>query len=407
MRYLIFLMLFFPVQLGAQTGVQPQVTAEAPTDPVTVGQPAIVRIKVLVPTFMPSPPVFPSLEQENILVRLPERASGPISETVDGETWSGVQRSYRLYPLQAGPIEFGKQEVVVTFADPETNAPTTVNIPLPEMTLNAIVPEGARDLDPLILATGFTVDQQIDGSTEMENGGAITRRLTAKITGTTPLLVPELIPDMQDALLSAYPKEPRFTESEDRGVLSGQRVDEIVYLAQQGGQTQLQPITIRWYNLDTNQVEKIDIDAVDLTLAPPKWQPPDADTIFRLLALAAGLTLVLWAFVRFLGPRVTSWKQARRDRYRISPDFALDALRKALQANDISMSYSALEMWKLRSDTPDKAIGLEEQLARIGAARYSSRTGPKPEAWAAALSELKVMKQTEHRARNPLPPLNP
>ncbi|WP_282168264.1 hypothetical protein [Ruegeria atlantica] len=407
MRYLIFLMLFFPAQLGAQTGVQPQVTAEAPTDPVTVGQPAIVRIKLLVPTFMPSPPVFPSLEQENMLVRLPERASGPISETVDGETWSGVQRSYRLYPLQAGPIEFGKQEVVVTFADPETNAPTTVIIPLPEMTLNAVVPEGARDLDPLILATGFTVDQQIDGSTEMENGGAITRRLTAKIAGTTPLLVPELIPDMQDPLLSAYPKEPRFTESEDRGVLSGQRVDEIVYLAQQGGQTQLQPITIRWYNLNTNQIEKIDIDAVDLTLAPPKWQPPDADTIFRLLALAAGLTLVLWALARFLGPRVTSWKQARRDRYQISSDFALDTLRKALQANDISMSYSALELWKLRSDTPDMAIGLEEQLARIGAARYSSRTGSKPEAWAAALSELKVMKQTEHRARNQLPPLNP
>ncbi|WP_282151264.1 hypothetical protein [Ruegeria atlantica] len=407
MRYLIFLMLFFPAQLGAQTGVQPQVTAEAPTDPVTVGQPAIVRIKVLVPTFMPSPPVFPSLEQENMLVRLPERASGPISETVDGETWSGVQRSYRLYPLLAGPIEFGKQEVVVTFADPETNAPTTVNVPLPEMTLNAVVPEGARDLDPLILATGFTVDQQIDGSTEMENGGAITRRLTAKIVGTTPLLVPELIPGIQDPLLSAYPKEPRFTESEDRGVLSGQRVDEIVYLAQQGGQTQLQPITIRWYNLDTNKVEKINIDAVDLTLAPPKWRPPDADTIFSLLALAAGLTLVLWAFVRFLVPRVTSWKQVRRNRYRISPDFALDALREALQANDISMSYSALEMWKLRSDTPDKAIGLEEQLARIGAARYSSRTGPKPEAWAAALSELKVMNQAEHRARNPLPPLNP
>ena len=51
MRYLIFLILIFPAQLGAQTGVQPQVTAEAPTDPVTVGQPAIVRIKILVPHF--------------------------------------------------------------------------------------------------------------------------------------------------------------------------------------------------------------------------------------------------------------------------------------------------------------------------------------------------------------------
>lgn len=407
MRYLVFLMLFLPMQLLAQTSIKPKVTAEVPTDPVTVGQPAIVRIKVLVPTFMPSPPVFPSLEQENLLVRLPERASGPISETVDGETWSGVQRSYRLYPLKAGPVAFGKQEVIVTFADPETNAPTQVNVPLPEMALDAIVPEGARDLDPLILATGFTVDQQIDGSTDMENGAAITRRLTAKIAGTTPFLVPELIPEMQDPLLSAYPKEPRFTESEDRGVLSGQRVDEVVYLAQQGGQTQLPPITIQWFNLGTNQVETIDIGAVDLTLAAPKWQPPDVGTILNLIAWAAGLALVLWATARFLGPGIKSWQQTRHEKYQASPDYALNSLKKALQAHDISLAYSALETWKLRSENPEQSIGLENQLAIIGAARYSSRNDPKPDAWAAALSELNVMKEAAHSTRNPLPPLNP
>ncbi|WP_170413476.1 BatD family protein [Ruegeria atlantica] len=407
MRYLTVLMLFIPAHLVAQTDTQPQVTIEAPSDPVTVGQPAIVRIKVLVHTFMPSPPVFPSLERENLLVRLPERASGPISETVDGKTWSGIQRSYRLYPLQVGPVEFGAQKVVVTYADPETNAPTKAAVPLPQVALSAVVPEGARDLSPLILATGFTVDQQIDGSTEMENGGAITRRLTAKITGTTPFLLPELIPDMQDPLLSAYPKEPRFTESEDRGLLSGERVDEIVYLAQDGGQTQLPPITIRWYNLGTNQVETIDIDPVALTLAPPKWQPPDTDTLIRMFAWVVGLLFALWASVRFLGPRVREWNQTRRGRYRASTDYALEALRKALQDHDISLSYSWLEIWKSRSNDPDRASDLEEQLTRIGAARYSSHTDPESNDWAAALSALKAMKKATQCPRTPLPPLNP
>ncbi|NOD91413.1 hypothetical protein GS636_01275 [Ruegeria sp. HKCCD4884] len=407
MRYLALLMLLIPTELFAQTGVQPQVTAETPTEPVIVGQPAIVRIKVLVPTFMPSPPVLPSLEQENLLVRLPERASGPVSETVEGETWSGVQRSYRLYPLSAGEIAFGAQDVVVTFADPETNAPVQVSVPLPDLTLNAVVPEGARDLDPLIIATGLTVDQQIDGDPNMENGGLITRRLTAKISGTTPFLVPELIPGNPDPLLRAYPKEPRFTENEDRGVLSGQRVDEVVYLAQDGGQTQLPPISIRWYNLDSNQVETIDIAPVDLTLARPQWQPPDTEIILRFAVWLAAFALFLWLTIRFLRPRVDRLRQLRRDAFLASPDFALGELKNSLQDHDIAAAYTALEMWKSRSGMASQTTSLDQHLAQIGAARYSAHPDTKTEDWAAALSALASLKQSAQSPANPLPPLNP
>ncbi|NOE32934.1 MULTISPECIES: BatD family protein [unclassified Ruegeria] len=407
MRYLALLMLLIPTELFAQTGVQPQVTAETPTEPVIVGQPAIVRIKVLVPTFMPSPPVFPSLEQENLLVRLPERASGPVSETVEGETWSGVQRSYRLYPLSAEEIAFGAQDVVVTFADPETNAPVQVSVPLPDLTLNAVVPEGARDLDPLIIATGLTVDQQIDGDKNMENGGSITRRLTAKISGTTPFLVPELIPDSPQSLLRAYPKEPRFTENEDRGVLSGQRVDEVVYLAQEGGQTQLPPVSIRWYNLDSDQVETIDIAPVDLTLARPKWKPPDTETTIRFVVWLVAFALFLWLTIRFLRPRIDRWRQLRRDAFLASPDYALGELKKSLQNRDIAAAYTALEMWKSRSDMASQTTSLDQHLAQIGAARYSAHPDTKTEDWAAALSALASLKQSAQSPTNPLPPLNP
>ena len=407
MRYLMLLMMICPTFLWAQSTVQPQVSAEDPSEPVIVGQPAIVRIKVLVPTYMPSPPVFPSLEQENLLVRLPERASGPISETVDGETWSGVQRSYRLYPLQPGTVEFGAQDVAVTYADPTTNAPIEISVPLPKMALTAIVPDAARDLDPLILATEFTVEQQIDGETEMDNGAAITRRLTAKISGTTPLIVPELIPDIQDPLLRSYLKEPRFIETEDRGVLSGQRVDENVYLAQQGGQTQLPPISIQWYNLDSKQVETIEIDPVALTLAPPKWQPPDARTILTYVIWTTGLGLLLWAAYRQFSPRLRQWNKRRHDRYHQSANYALQRLKKALQDNDLPAAYSALDLWKSRSSTPANAASLEDLLVQIGAVRYSAHDEMSSEPWATALAELKNLNRSEARSNHPLPPLNP
>ncbi|WP_420587050.1 hypothetical protein [Ruegeria sp.] len=410
MRHLFFLIAFLtPSVLQAQSTatIQPQVIVEAPSEDVIVGQSTILRIKVLVPTFMPSPPVFPSLEQENLLVRLPERASGPVSETVDGETWSGVQRSYRLYPLISGAIEFGANNVTVTFADPETNAPTQVSVPLQPITINAVIPEGARDLDPLIIANGFDLEQEVEGNTELQAGDAITRRLTARITGTSPLLIPPLIPENQDPLLRPYPKEPRFTETEDRGILSGQRAEETVYLAQDGGDTQLPPVSIQWYNLTTNAVETAEAEAVDLQLAAPRPKPPTTEELIKYVIWAGVVALAAWFFARWTTPRYRVWQDARQRAYHASPDFALKQLKQALRDHDLSDAYTALETWKSRCSNPAGFAALEAQLIKVGAAVYGEASPGNTPDWSAALSALDSLVTAPDTRPHPLPPLNP
>ncbi|WP_170394185.1 BatD family protein [Ruegeria arenilitoris] len=409
MKRLLLLLLLLPSAVLSQgtTAVQPQVTVETPTEDVIVGQPAIVRIKVLVPTFMPSPPVFPSLEQENLLVRLPERASGPVSEPVNGETWSGVQRSYRIYPLLAGQISLGVTDMKVTFADPETNAPIQVSVPLSPIAINAVVPDGATNLNPLIIATGFELEQEVEGVTEMQAGDAITRRLTARITGTSPILIPKLIPEYQEPLLRPYPKDPRLTETEDRGILSGQRVEEVVYLAQDGGQAQLPPVSFQWFNLSTDAVENVEVPGVDLTLTAPRSNPLTTDRMVEY-ALWLGLAaIVIWASLRWGAPRFRTWKDARHQAYSASPAFALAELQRALKAHDLSEAYSALETWKTRSSDPQGYRELEAQLARIGCARYASDTNQKTPDWSAAISAMKELAETPQSQAQPLPPLNP
>ncbi len=407
MRYIsILILLFSPVLVAAQSPVQPMVTIEAPSEAVTVGQPAIVRIKVLVPTYMPSPPVFPSLEQENMLVRLPERASGPVSETVNGETWSGVQRSYRVYPLQAGPFDFNNQSVGVTFADPDTNAPVQATVPLPSVALNATIPDGAKGLDPIIIATDFKVDQFLDGAPDVASGGAVTRRLTATITGTTPLLIPQLIPTSQDQLLRAYPKEPKITETEDRGILSGQRIDEVVYLAQNGGRTQLPAISISWFNLDSGNVETFEIPQIDLNLAAPPKEPMSTEDVLKATLWIAAFILFGWALWRIFYPRYRTWKQGRDQRYLASAQFALDELEHALRAQDLAGAYTALEKLKTRSKS-SKSRDLEDCLIRIGAARYARGKSPTAEDWDAARAAFKSLRHRQRKNSFALPPLNP
>ncbi|NOD96060.1 hypothetical protein GS610_02450 [Ruegeria sp. HKCCD6228] len=409
MRYLAVFILLLPLSVSAQenSAYQPRVSVDVPNEAVIVGQPAIVRIKVLVPTFMPQPPVFPSLEQQNVLVRLPERASGPISETVDGETWSGVQRSYRLYPLTSGPVAYDAQEVVVTFADPQSNDPVQVSVTLPSIQLNAEIPEGAQGLDPLIIASGFSLDQNLDGPTDMQAGDSITREISAQIAGTTALTIPALTPQDQSQLLRAYPKEPRFSETEERGILSGQRVEETVYIAQDGGETQLSAVSIDWFNLDTGQIETASLPSTKLTLAPPRRQPPDAQTIIKSVLYLVIVVFALWTLGRFLRPRYSTWKTERRRRYLASEKYAVDALRSALISRDLPAVYQALGLWKSRSAHPERSLDLEKSLMNIGAARYSATACNSPEDWEAAVQHLGALKSATERKSGSLPPLNP
>ncbi|WP_171231593.1 BatD family protein [Ruegeria sp. HKCCA4812] len=409
MRYLAVFILLLPLSVSAQenSAYQPRVSVDVPNEAVIVGQPAIVRIKVLVPTFMPQPPVFPSLEQQNVLVRLPERASGPISETVDGETWSGVQRSYRLYPLTSGPVAYDAQEVVVTFADPQSNDPVQVSVTLPSIQLNAEIPEGAQGLDPLIIASGFSLDQNLDGPTDMQAGDSITREISAQIAGTTALTIPALTPQDQSQLLRAYPKEPRFSETENRGILSGQRVEETVYIAQDDGETQLSAVSIDWFNLDTGQIETASLPSTKLTLAPPRRQPPDAQTIIKSVLYLVIVVFALWTLGRFLRPRYATWKTERRRRYLASEKYAVDALRSALISRDLPAVYQALDLWKSRSAHPERSLDLEKSLMNIGAARYSATAGNGQENWEATMQHLGALKSATERKIGSLPPLNP
>ncbi len=408
MRYLaLLIMLLCPAQVLAQaTDIQPRVTIEVPPDPTIVGQPAIVRLKVLVPTYMPNPPVFPSLEQENLLVRLPDRASGPVSESVEGQTWSGVQRSYRLYPLAPGTYEFAAAEVQVTFADPETNDPVQVSVPLPAVRLTVEVPDAARGLDPLIIADRFELSQEIEGDTSLQTGDALTRTITAKITGTTPIMIPPLLPEIEDPLLRAYPNEPRLSETEDRGVLSGQRTDRVTYVAQDGGQTQLPAVEIDWFNLKTNKIETARADPVDLVLAPPPWQPPDRETVIRLVGYSIIGASILWLVFRKLYSVFNVHLEAARQSRLASAAHAFSELKKAVRQQDIARVYQTLEDWKRRLADPPDTAEFEASLAEIGASRYG-RDNLQPENWRKVRDCLDRIARPRRHSQSGLPQLNP
>ena len=407
---LALLLICLAVPVAAQDA--PQVTAELSAEETMLGQPLVLRVKVLVPSFMPSPPVFPDLEVPGLLIRLPERASSPTSETIDGESWSGVQRAYRLYPLVPGQIVLPPAAIRVTWAGASASDPQTADVPLPEIRFTSTVPGAARDLDPLILASGFTLEEELELPDDLAVGGAATRVVTATIDGATPILIPPLSTDTAEGM-RIYADEPQVSERDERGVQSGSRSERIVYLPEASGTLQLPAIGFDWFNIDNGEVERAELPAHEIEVAPgpePARLPPDPRQIALIAgALLAALALLALAW-RYALPALRRRLAERRARRLASEPHAARQVQAALKARDLDAVNRSLDMWLTRVP-PVSTDAMTDALAAIGAARYGPRPGGSEAAsWsgaAKAFASLRRQATARPDAASALPALNP
>ena len=103
---------------AALAQVDPVVRMEVEPSSVRVGEALSLRVTVLVPTFFLRPPVYPDFEVANAITRLPPDSSYATSERVGRESWSGIVRRYRIYPLAAANYRIDGATMRVTYSDP-------------------------------------------------------------------------------------------------------------------------------------------------------------------------------------------------------------------------------------------------------------------------------------------------
>ncbi|UWQ89634.1 hypothetical protein K3727_12470 [Rhodobacteraceae bacterium M382] len=411
-RILTFLILaVFTGGAAAQT-VDPIVTAELSAQSTVVGQPVILRVTVLVPTWFPEPPSYPSMEEPNLIVRLPERASSPTSKQIDGETWSGITRAYRIYPMVPGEFVLPQRTIALTYADPDTSQPIEAEVTVDAIRFASQVPQGAEDLSPLIVAESFTLSETIDGAQDtLAQGDAVTRQVTATISGTSALFIPPLIPALVSDAARAYPKDPSVQESTNRGVLSGTRRETVSYVAQFGGTVELAPISVEWFNTGTNTVETATVAGTTVKVDAPA-APAAAQMSRRQMAvILAGvilLGLISWVAKTYLVPPLAHLKATRKRAWLTSEPYAARRVQQAITSRDLAGAHRAIARWSAKCPgfNPDN---LDNALAGVGRQAYGT-TRTNTDAWMILSAEFTDLRAAHFagRATNKvgLPPLN-
>ncbi|MBO6508179.1 MAG: BatD family protein [Roseibium sp.] len=427
MRVLLLLAcLAIPLATHAQAQTEPVLRTDFEKTSAIPGQPLLFRVTVLVPTWMPKPPVFPSFEVPNVIVRLPSRASGPTSERIDGETWSGVSRLYRLYPIVPGTFEIPAGTIKVTYSDPESSQPVETEVSTNAFSLTGEIPDGAENLDPFLAAKSVKLERTVEGETEnLAAGDALKITTRISVSGVSPMFVPPVTDQLAVDGLSVYPSDPVISEKEDRGLLSGQRTEVMSIVAEFAGDYALPELKLSWYNLDSGSVETVSAPAITFAVTgstpdtPPEPEPMDwRSLVFQAALLILGVFLLV-LLGRKLVPLVKENISRRQQAYLASEPHAFRQLKNSIDARSLDRVLRTFQIWHQFYASPSANFDdrhFEAVLAAIGSRHYSKSNGTDPKGaddnWQKLTLEVQtlrhdLLKNKRTVRQRPLPELNP
>jgi hypothetical protein len=294
--------------------------------------------------------VFPSFELANAVTRLPPDSSFPTSERVEGETWSGIVRDYQVYPLLGARYRMSEQSIGVTYADPDTSKPVTVEVAVPDIEFGATVPAGAEGLDPYLAGTSFSLERQVDGDpASLAAGDALVLTYRAELVGLPAMFLPDLAGSIDVVGISAYAEEPVIEDVADIAV----RTEKVTLILNAGGSFTIPGRRLEWWNPDSGRIESTVVTPLELTVSGPPLATPDVDGTVGFANELEWSTLLLWlvtaaaaiALARVFVPRMLRRRREARRAWRQSEAYQFEMLQNSLRSDDPRTVYERMLVW--------------------------------------------------------------
>ena len=349
------------------------------------------------------------------------------SENIDGETWQVIRYPLALYPQKAGQLEippiavrfitsagFGSTEKAFEF---RTN-------PL-QLTVNS--PPGVKQGDLVVTTTSFELnhDWQPQSGTA-QTGDAFTLTVTRRASDISGMLLPPL-PVFQAEGLAAHPQAPEVSDITNRGDLTGERIDAIIWVVEKPGTYDIPGIRFQWWDPHSRELKQQIVPGLSLEILPSPADKTTADSgdkpeqagkdyLWLLVAVFTALTAgFLW--LRF-GPR-TSRRAVDTEKSTFT------ALQKTCKRNHAGQTHSTLHAWlawSLPMGVPNsRSLTLSEfaqahddtqlaaELQRLQEALISSDNNWQGSRLLSALQRIrgKINKQKTVQSTSHLAPLNP
>jgi disulfide bond formation protein DsbB len=297
MRAIVLLVMYVSMLIGtgfatANAQNMPKISTEVKASSLLVGQKNTIVVKILVPTWFTTPVYFEEVEAKNLLSLDVNKSAFPVSETIAGQTWSGIVKEYHVVALQPGKFALKLPTLKVHFMG-ENNTKITQTVDLQAISFNAIVPEKAQGLKPLIIADDIALEQSLSIPEELRAGATITRSLNVNVQGSSALFIPQLLTDSDTEFQRAYLRIPSVEDRYDAraDILVGTRNEIQDTLLKTDGTLNIPAIEIRYYQPSSDSIVSVSVAGQQVAVKPGEF------TMQQWLLRIAFLLLIVFALV--------------------------------------------------------------------------------------------------------------
>ncbi|MFS1973382.1 BatD family protein [Vibrio splendidus] len=246
------------VELIAWVGEKPKSGDKITPTKVSVNEQVILNIEVATPRWLTGGTRIGSIEIPNVIAKQRNQLAINYTERVNGTTWSRQRWEVTLYPMTSGEFVIPTVPVRIQFSAPDgSNVGGTLYTQ--SIKFEASLPSGLLDNEsPWFSATEVDTEQQWQRSSEnLKVGDAITRTVTIKAKDSLSVLLPDVLNNESTQQYQAYPQPNRLEDTQDRGNYRSSRIEETVYVIQQGGEFTLPEFSFQWWDSKNQRLENV------------------------------------------------------------------------------------------------------------------------------------------------------
>lgn len=223
--------------------------------PFSVNEQVILYIEVSTPRWFTGGTRIGAIEVPNLIAKQRNQLATNFTERIGGVTWSKQRWEITLYPQASGQYVIPPIPVSVEVSAPD-GSKVSGNLYTDALEFSARLPSGKiTDETAWFAASDATLKQDWSASNkELRVGDAITRKVTLTAQDSLSVLLPDLISDESTNAYQSYSHPNRLSDAQSRGNYQSTRIEESVYVLQQGGDISFPPVDVYWWDSANNKL---------------------------------------------------------------------------------------------------------------------------------------------------------